>query len=322
MNGETTAKKRILVVDDVADNLWLLGSILRDYTIMIARNGPAALELAHRTPPPDMILLDILMPDMDGCEVCRRLKENPATRDIPVIFITSRQESRDEEKGLELGAVDYITKPVIPSLVRARVRTHLELKQHRDDLDALVRERTRKLELTQRFSINALATLAEWRDSDTGEHIYRTREYVRLLMNDLRKQAKFALFLTPQVMEILCWVAPLHDIGKVCVPDSILLKPEALTPEEFEIMKQHPVFARKALESAGEELENHVFLCLARDVACSHHEKWDGTGYPAGLAGEDIPIGARIMALADVYDALSSARVYKGAFCREKTAGL
>lgn len=308
-------KDRVLIVDDTPDNVWVLAEALKENcTLMVARNGEGALETANRTPQPDLILLDVLMPGMDGYEVCARLKNNPATSSIPIIFVTSQDDSGHEEKGLNLGAVDYIGKPFVPSLVRARVKAQLELKHHRDNLDKLVRERTRELEQTRQFIINALATLAEWRDPNTGEHVRRTRGYVEILSRELQKQKHYSEQLTDGFINNLCLIAQLHDIGKVCIPDSILQKPGPLTPEEFEIMKQHTVCARNVLDSASEETGSNHFLTTARELAYSHHERWDGTGYPDGLSGEGIPLVARIMAVADVYDALTSERVYKLAY--------
>ncbi len=325
MNTKKEARKkgRILIVDDTPDNVWVLAEVLKeDHTIMVARNGASALEMAHRNPKPDVILLDVLMPGMDGYEVCHLLRSNEDTRDIPIIFVTSQDDTGHEEKGLALGAVDYIRKPFVPTLVKARVHAQLELKRHRDDLDDLVHERTRELELTQQFIINALATLAEWRDPNTGEHIRRTKSYVRIIAKELRKTEKYASFLTDEIVQILCLVAPLHDIGKVCVPDAILLKPGTLTADEFDIMKQHTICARDVLDSAGEEIGNIVFLRTAKELAYSHHERWDGKGYPEGTHREDIPLIAQIMSVADVYDALTSARVYKPAFSHEESVQL
>ncbi len=320
---ERLKKHRVLIVDDTPDNVWVLADVLKDsYTIMVAKNGATALEIARRDPGPDLILLDVLMPGMDGYEVCSLLKKDEATRNIPVIFVTSQDDSGHEEQGLALGAVDYIGKPFVPSLVRARVRAQLELKLHRDNLGNLVRERTRELEQTQEFIIHALATLAEWRDPETGEHIRRTRSYVRLLAEELQKEEEFASQLPDDVIQILCLVTPLHDIGKVCIPDAILLKPGALTTEEFDVMKQHTVCAKNVLNSAGEEIGNHVFLRAAGELVYSHHERWDGGGYPEGLSGDSIPLVARIMSVADVYDALTSRRVYKPAFTHEESAKL
>ena len=321
VNSEEKGRKmRVLIVDDTPDNVWVLADTLKDgYTIMVARDGISALSMARQDVKPDLILLDVLMPDMNGYTVCSQLKSDDSTKDIPVIFVTSQGDSLDEEKGLALGAVDYIRKPFVPSLVRARVRTHLELKQHRDNLNNLVRERTQELESNRQFIISALATLAEWRDPDTGAHIYRTKKYVNMLAVELQKQEKYASFLTDEMIEIMTTVAPMHDIGKVCISDAILLKPGPLTKEEFDVMKQHTTAGRDIIRLAGGEVDQNIFLHTAIELVYSHHERWDGTGYPVGVREEDIPLVARIMSLADVYDALVSKRVYKPAFTHDNT---
>jgi putative two-component system response regulator len=275
-----------------------------------------------------LILLDIMMPGMDGYEVCQHLKSNPATRDIPVIFLTAKAEVEDEKKGLELGAVDYITKPVSPPIVMARVATQLSLKASadflRDKADYLeieVGKRTREVMAIQDVTILAMASLAETRDSDTGNHIRRTQYYVKALAEKLKSHPRFANFLTEQNIVMLFKSAPLHDIGKVGIPDRILLKPGKFEPEEFEIMKSHAALGRDAIQSAEDQLGLKVeFLTMAKEIAYGHQEKWDGGGYPKGLAGDAIPIPARLMAVADVYDALISRRVYKEGMPHEKAA--
>ncbi len=260
-----------------------------------------------------------MMPGIDGYEVCRRLKGDAATRDIPVIFLTAKSEVEDERKGFELGAVDYITKPISPPIVLARVHTQLTLKASADFLrdknaflEAEVEKRTREVMAIQDVTIMALTSLAETRDSDTGNHIRRTQNYVRALARKLSLHPRFSSFLTLANINLLFKSAPLHDIGKVGIPDRILLKPGRLTPEEFEIMKTHTTLGRDALAHAEQMLGTEVaFLTLAKEIAYSHQEKWDGSGYPQGLKGDDIPVSARLMAVADVYDALISRRVYK-----------
>jgi putative two-component system response regulator len=308
-------KPRLLIVDDTPTNLKILNDLLReDYIIAVATSGPRALELAWGEETPDLVLLDIMMPDMDGYEVISRLKGHPRTKDVPVIFVTAMSEEEDEAKGLALGAVDYITKPFRAGLVKARVRNHLELKRHRDDLAALVRERTAELSLTKAVTIESLATLAETRDPETGGHIRRTQHYVRILAERLRSEHPAQWALDDATVELLYLSAPLHDVGKVGVPDHILLKPDRLTDEEFKIMKRHTVYGRDALALAEARLGQNSFLRLGAEIAYTHHERWDGTGYPQGLAGEAIPLPGRLMALADVYDALISRRVYKMPF--------
>ncbi|MCL1939966.1 MAG: two-component system response regulator [Desulfovibrionaceae bacterium] len=324
---EATTKPTILVVDDTPDNITLLCSLLGDlYRNKIATSGEKALKIARAEPHPDLILLDIMMPEMDGYEVCRQLKADPATRDIPVIFLTAKTQEGDETKGFELGAVDYITKPIVPPILMARVHTHLALGDARkflemqnDVLEQQVMARTRQLAALQDAIIIAMASLAETRDNDTGHHIRRTQHYVRELALCLQSRDKYHAELTDENIETLYKTAPLHDIGKVGVPDRILLKPGRLTPEEFEEMKLHTIHGRDAIIAAEKSMEApESFLLTARDIACSHHEKWDGSGYPEGLAGEGIPLPARLMAIADVYDALITKRVYKDAMPHEE----
>jgi len=314
----------VLIVDDAPENIRILAETLKhEYIIMFARNGDAALRLAmESTPSPDIILLDVIMPGMDGYEVCRRLKENRHTRDIPVIFVTGQSEEVDEARGLDLGAVDYVGKPFKASLVKTRVANQLELKRHRDRLDALVRERTQELALTREVTIEAMATLAEWRDPETGAHIKRTQRYVHALAAYMAANPKYAPELDPNTVELLYLSAPLHDVGKVSIPDSILLKPDRLTDEEFTEMKRHTVRGRDALAAAERKLGGNSFLRLAREIAYGHHERWDGKGYPQGIAGEAIPLPARLMSIADVYDALTSRRVYKPALPHEEVANM
>lgn len=316
-----TRKQRILVVDDAPENIQVLMETLKDeYAIVAATGGEKALKVASSDNKPDIILLDVMMPGMNGYEVCERLKADEATKDIPVVFVTAMSEEEDEAKGLSLGAVDYVTKPFRPSLVKARVHNHLELKRHRDNLEELVRERTAELALTKKVTIESLASLAETRDPETGGHIKRTQTYVKLLAE--RIQPLHPDYLDAETIELLYLSAPLHDIGKVGVPDAILLKPGKLTNEEFEEMQRHAVYGRDAIASAEKELGENSFLGLAREIAYGHHEKWNGSGYPQGLAGDAIPLSARLMAVADVYDALISKRVYKPPFPHAKAVSI
>lgn len=325
-------KATVLVVDDTPANLSLMTGLLRDiYKVKAAIDGEKALRIAQSDAPPDLILLDIMMPGMDGYEVCRRLQANPVTRDIPIIFLTAKAGIEDEKMGLELGAVDYITKPISPPIVLARVRNHLALKasadflrNKADFLEAEVVRRTAEVMAIQDVTIMAMASLAETRDSDTGNHIRRTQHYVKVLAQHLRKHPRFASVLDDdRYIALLFKSAPLHDIGKVGIPDRILLKPGKLTFEEFEIMKTHTTLGRDAIQSAEEHLGMKVeFLNLAKEIAYGHQEKWDGSGYPQGAAGEAIPVGARLMAVADVYDALISRRVYKEGMPHDKAAAI
>jgi len=322
-----TDSATILVVDDTPDNLSLMSGLLKDdYKVKVANSGEKALKIAAGEHPPDLILLDIMMPGIDGYEVCTRLKENPATRDIPIIFLTAKAEVADEKKGLEIGAVDYITKPISPPIVMARVKTQLALKASADFLrdknaylESEVEKRSREVAAIQDVTILAMASLAETRDTDTGNHIRRTQYYVKTLAEKLRTHARFRCFLSERNIVTLFKSAPLHDIGKVGIPDRILLKPGRFTPEEFEIMKSHTTLGRDAIAHAEKALGTDVeFLVMAKEIALSHQEKWDGSGYPEGLSGDNIPISARLMALADVYDALICRRVYKEPMPHEK----
>ncbi len=316
----TETKPKILIIDDEVFYIDVLMELLNgDYKTVVAKDGAQALRRAQADPPPDLILLDILMPDMDGFEVCRRLKSNPATRDIPVIFLTVKSEVKDELKGFELGAEDYITKPMSPPIVKARVKNHLALSQarrqlsdHNHLLESRVRERTRELSRTKDVAIYCMASLAETRHAETGKHILRTQHYLQSLARQLQAHPRFSSYLDDAAIEMLYKTSPLHDIGKVGVPDRILLKPDKLDPDEWEIMKRHAQIGHDALLRAERELGTTDFLQLAREIAVTHHERWDGNGYPNGLRGDEIPICGRLMALADVYDALINRRVYKG----------
>ncbi|MFZ2309452.1 MAG: two-component system response regulator [Rhodoferax sp.] len=326
-------KHTVLVVDDQPENLAILGELLEThYRVKVANSGQRALHAALSEPRPDLILLDVMMPDMDGYQLLARLQESPATRDIPVIFVTAKDRAEDEERGLELGAADYITKPIKPVVVLARVRTQLENKSAKDwlkdqnvFLESEVLRRMHDNELIQNASLHALATLAETRDADTGGHIFRTQSYVELLGGALRRHPRYQGQLSEEQLKMIVRAAPLHDIGKVGIPDQILRKPGKLTADEFEIMKTHSQIGGDAIALAMQRVRDAdrsayrslgtplAFLEVARQIARSHHERWDGSGYPDHAQGEAIPLAARIMALADVFDALTSARVYKKA---------
>ncbi|RQO50609.1 HD-GYP domain-containing protein [Pseudomonas sp. KBW05] len=310
----------ILIVDDTPENITLINGLLKDiYRMRVAISGERALKAAVQEPRPDLILLDIMMPDLSGYEVAERLKRDPRTAHIPIIFITAMATMEDEILGLQMGAVDYITKPINPPIVLARVETQLKIKAAADFLrdqkaylEQEVQRRTAEVIAIQDVTIQAMTSLAETRDNETGNHIRRTQHYVRLLAEMLREHPRFQQFLNDESIRLLFKSAPLHDIGKIGIPDDILLKPGRLTPEEFETMKTHTILGRDAIRHAEEQLGISVgFLRLAKEIAYSHHEKWDGTGYPDGLSADDIPISARLMAVADVYDALISRRVYK-----------
>jgi putative two-component system response regulator len=332
---EKKAEKTIQVVDDTKENLTVIGELLEPhYRVRLALSGERALKVAQLDPRPDLILLDVMMPEMDGYAVLERLRAIPAMHDIPVIFVTAMNAMEDEEKGLRLGAVDYVTKPIRPAILLARVNTHVELKQARDwlqdqngYLESEVRRRMWENDLIKDVSLNALAMLAEKRDNETGNHLHRTQHYVEALMLQLSDHPRFRDHLNPRQRTLIGKAVPLHDIGKVGVPDQILLKPARLTPDEFEIIKTHAQIGADAIEDAiqrvlgndSELLKSEredsplAFLEMARKVALYHHEKWDGTGYPHGLAGDDIPVCGRLMAVADVFDAVISRRHYKEA---------
>jgi len=324
-------KPTILIVDDAPENIAVLSELLRDeYRTLAATNGEAALRIASGVKAPDLLLLDISMPDMDGYEVCRRLKQDLKTADIPVIFLTAKSNVQDEQKGLELGAVDYITKPPSPPIVMARIRTHLHAKQisdfirsRRDFLEQEVVRRTREIRTIQDVAMVAMGSLAETRDNETGNHIRRTQDYMSLLGERIKDHPRFTEYFSDETIDLLKKSASLHDIGKVGIPDAILLKPGKLSPEEFEIMKTHTTLGRDAI-LAGEKLLSSPasFLKHAREIAWCHHEKWDGTGYPRGLRGDEIPPSARLMAIADVYDALISKRAYKSAFSHDTAVAI
>lgn len=298
MNGRQT----ILVVDDTPDNIDVLSGLLRpEFRVKAAASGERALQVARSTPPPDLILLDIMMPGMDGYQVCRELKEDPRTRHVPVIFVTARSEVADEARGLELGAVDYITKPISPPIVLARVRTQLKLYDQNRQLERKVQERTEELVSTRLEIIRRLGRAAEFKDNETGLHVIRMSHYARLLAEALGSGEDWS--------ELLFNAAPMHDIGKIGIRDHILLKPGPLDAQEWAEMRRHPVYGAEIIGEHDSEL-----MRLSREIALNHHERWDGSGYPAGLRGRAIPLSARIVAVADVFDALTTRRPYKKAW--------
>lgn len=314
-------QKTVLIVDDTPDNLAVLGELLMSYySVRIANSGARALLAARSEPRPNLILLDIMMPELDGYEVLKLLKAAPETADIPVIFITALDGTDDEAYGLELGAADYISKPIRPPIVLARIRGQLDVQEARDILrdnnawlEQEIGHRLRQNQLIQDASMRALASLAETRDNETGNHILRTQAYVGLLCQQL-SLGHYADQLTDRCKELITKAAPLHDIGKVGIPDHILLKPGKLTEDEWQIMRTHTTLGAEAIQRAIQDETDQSafdFLHVAIKIACYHHEKWDGSGYPEGLKGEDIPLPARLMALADVFDALINRRCYK-----------
>ncbi|MDD5373707.1 MAG: response regulator [Sulfurimonas sp.] len=320
-------QKTILVVDDTADNLSLILDLLKDkYKVKVANSGKKALSYFESSAAVDLILLDIMMPELSGYDVIKVLKKDEKTKDIPVIFLTAIRDMEDEQKGLEMGAADYITKPISASIMLARIKTQLENKEAKDFLrdknlylEDEVNKRTKEISVIQDVTILTLASLAETRDSDTGNHIRRTQHYMVILAKALQNHPRFRDYLSDGMIETLYRSAPLHDIGKVGIADKILLKPGMFTHEEFDMIKKHTTLGKGAIEHAEKELGMEVdFLKIAKEIAYSHHENYDGSGYPLGLVGDNIPISARLMAVADVYDALISKRIYKEAITHEE----
>ena len=314
-------KCTLLISDDTDSNIDILvEAFADDYDVMVATDGPSTLEAVAKVMP-DLILLDVMMPGMDGFEVCRRLKKETRFDQIPIIFLTAMDQLASKEEGFRVGGVDYVTKPFDIVEVKARVQTHISLLLARRSLanqnvvlEEKVRERTEELNRTQNVTIASLASLAETRDNETGWHIKRAKAYIEILIKELKDNPNFAELRDREIEELIIKSAPLHDIGKIGVPDSILLKPGPLTQEEFEEMKKHTILGSEALLVAERELGSSSFLRIAAEMCRSHHEKWNGEGYPDGLSGRIIPLAGRLMAVADVYDALISSRVYKPPF--------
>jgi putative two-component system response regulator len=324
------SKPALLIVDDEPTNIRLLIGVLKaDYDLLVATGGAQALALLQeRHTEIDLILLDVNMPDMSGIDVLETINHHADWTEIPVIFVTAMNQEGDEAEGLQRGAVDYITKPFSAAIVRARVNTQLTLRKAKTALAAQnrileqkVRERTEEISYTQEVIINALTSLAETRDNETGSHILRTQHYVKILANLARHLPQFKDELDDDLtIDSIFKTAPLHDVGKVGIPDHILLKPGKLTDEEWQVMKTHSALGGDALRKASESLGGRgaSFLKYAQEIAYSHHEKWDGSGYPTGLTGNAIPLSARLMAIADVYDALISKRCYKNPMTHQK----
>lgn len=316
----------IMIVDDTPANLQLLETMLveQQYRVLSFPRGDIALKAARRNPP-DLVLLDITMPAMDGYQFCRFLKEDRELRDIPVIFLSGLNEPFDKVKAFQVGGVDYITKPFHLEEVQARLKTHLKLRRlqlqvecHNRDLKAQVEAYADEIIASQMATIFALARLAESRDDDTGKHLDRVQIYSRLLAQRLAQGSPYREEITPEFIENLHLASPLHDIGKVAIPDEVLLKKGRLSAAEFEVMKQHTVIGARTLASVLEKYPQNVFIRTGVQVARSHHERWDGSGYPDGSRGRAIPLYARVMALVDVYDALCSKRCYREALPHEE----
>jgi putative two-component system response regulator len=327
-NEKIAVPCRILIVDDSPEAIEVLGSALpRHCKRQFALSGEKAIKLLDSSEElPDLILLDVMMPGMDGYEVCRHLKNDDRLKGIPVIYLSALTDTKDKVKAFEQGGVDYIEKPFKLEEVRARVETHLklhflqkEIEAYNNNLQQMVEEKVKEISESQIATIFALAKLAESRDNDTGDHLKRVQIFCLLLAEKLSTCSKYKDRINADFVENLQKASPLHDIGKVGIRDAILLKPGKLTPEEFEEMKQHASIGANTLKEVYQEYPSNYFIKIGIEIAQSHHEKWDGSGYPEGLSGDRIPLSARIMALVDVYDALRSKRVYKEAYSKEET---
>ena len=319
-----------MIIDDTPENLQILTAMLRrkGYGVSAFPQGRMALAAARRKSP-DLILLDINMPEMNGYEVCETAKSDPALKEIPIIFISALSDTDDKVRAFRCGGVDYITKPFQMEEVYARVDTHLQLHRSRqvmrrfnETLQARVDAQVEEINKSQLAMIFALAKLSHTRDDDTGMHLDRVQHLCRLLASTLADRPAFAETITPAYIEAIFHASPLHDLGKVGIVDAILLKPGPLTREEFEIMKTHTTIGAETLASVHKQYPNNAFVTMGIDIAHFHHEKWDGSGYPKGLAGADIPLSARIMALVDVYEALRARRPYKAPFPHDKSKAI
>lgn len=309
--------KHVLVIDDNVTNLKFAEKTLKPYyKVSLLISGAQTLKFLSKNKP-DLILLDINMPDMDGYETLIKIRENSELDNVPVIFLTDLSDSESEVRGIELGAVDFIIKPFIPQTMLSRVKMHLEFSEYKNDLENKVHEKTEIIEHLQDVMMLSLAELVECRDENTGGHVKRTAEYVKILTDEIVEEGLYSDILTPEYIRDIVRSAPLHDIGKIGINDATLLKAVSLDYEEFEHMKNHAELGGQTLQKMINETNGESFLYVAKDMAYYHHEKWDGSGYPSGLKGEEIPISARIMAVADVYDALTTKRPYKEAFEHE-----
>jgi putative two-component system response regulator len=320
-------RKKIVLVDDNPVNLKLARNTLMEQYEVFTVPSAEKLFLFLKWTMPDLILLDVVMPETNGYEAIVALKKDPRTADIPVIFLTSKTDTISELEGFRLGAVDYISKPFSPQLLLKRVEVHLllesqksELKNLNENLQQMVEEKTEEVFELQNAVLITMANLVECRDDVTGEHVERTERFLRILVEEMLEQSVYRDILDSWDIKLFVQSSKLHDVGKIAIRDNILLKPGSLTKEEFEEMKKHTIFGETVIEKIQQNAKESVFLSHARIMAGTHHEKWDGSGYPRGIAGSHIPLQGRLMAFADVYDALISDRPYKKAFPPEQAA--
>jgi putative two-component system response regulator len=318
-------KEIIMVVDDVNINRMILSEILSDtYQIVEASDGVEALEmLKSGSALPAVVLLDIVMPNMDGHDVLRHMKANPDLEHIPVLFITASDDPESETKALQEGAMDYIAKPFNPSVVKARVDNHVQLSKYQNTLEEMVEQKTSEISSMHMKILDMFATIIEFRSLESGLHIQRTMELTKILIESMLRKPKFKMQLDDLDYEAIIKAVPLHDIGKVGIPDEILLKPARLTEEEFEVIKTHVIIGGHIIDSFAKDIKgDHSYLKHGKDIAVYHHERWDGTGYCEGLKGENIPLSARIVSVVDVYDALVSKRCYKDSMPHDVAIGV
>lgn len=315
-------KKTILVVDDSRFNLVIAKDLLsEEYRVETVNSGELAFQYLAGNEP-DLVLLDIQMPGMDGFEVMRRIQGSEEWKKIPVIFLTADRTEKTEETCFQMGAMDYIGKPFVPAIMLQRVRRTLELQGYRKSLEQMVEQQLQRITQLQQGIIITMANLIESRDGTTGEHVKRTSAYVNLLVNKMQKKGIYKETLTSTYIDYLKKASPLHDIGKLTVPDRILQKPGALTQEEYDLIKLHAQAGGQLIQENMNRIVDKEFVEIAQDLAAFHHEKWNGLGYPNGLKGEEIPLAARILAIADVFDALVSERQYKKGMTLDQAFGI